>query len=47
MEVLSINPIIPGVLKTNKIPPYEKDEGVLIGPYFLKTVWKVINFRLV
>ena len=47
------NPIIPGVLKTNKIPggsrspPYENDEGVLLGPYPQKTFWKRTNFRLV
>ena len=49
-----LNPIIPGVLKTNEIPgggsrspPYENDEGVILEPYSQKTFWKGNKFRIV
>ena len=52
---LSVNPIIPSVLKTNEIPggeapgapPMKNNEGVILGPYHQKTFWKGTNFRLI
>jgi hypothetical protein len=44
-----LNPVIPGVLKTNEIPeeaPYENNEGVFLGTYSKKTFLKGTNFRI-
>ena len=53
-KLRTINPVIPGILKTNEIPrggsrspPYENGEGVLLGPYSQKTLLKGANFRVV
>ena len=50
-----VNPVIPGVLKSNEIPggggsrspPRKNNEGVLLGPYHQKTFLKWTNFRLI